>query len=204
MIIGMTWLRSHNPEIDWRTGEVKFTRCPASCKGNTSLADTLHALLDDASQITNYSSYFDVKEIYHRLQSKEHAATRWAIEALKDKKVLTIEDIKKSPFGEYVDVFQEATYQQLPPHRKWDHKIDLVPEWESKVWRPHTYSLSYSEQQELDAFLKENLANGRIRRSDSPLASPVFFISKKDGKKRMVIDYRKLNNITIKNVYPLP
>ena len=204
MIIGMTWLRSHNPDIDWRTGAISFDRCPPQCRGRASLKDTLHAMLDDASQDTNYSSYFGIRQVTHRIQAKEHAATQWAIENFKNKKVLTIEDIRKGPFSEYADVFEEKTYQELPPHRKWDHKIDLVPDWESRVWKPHTYPLSYDEQKELDAFLKENLENGRIRRSESPLASPVFFISKKDGKKRMVIDYRKLNDLTIKNVYPLP
>ena len=129
---------------------------------------------------------------------------RWSIEALKDKDVLTLEDIKSGPFAEFADIFEEANYQELPPHRLWDHKIELTDDWETKKWKPHTYPLSYKEQEELDKFLEENLANGRIRRSESPLASPVFFINKKDGKKRMVIDYRKLNDITIKNAYPLP
>ena len=31
MILGISWLRCHNPEIDWRTGEVKMTRCPEEC-----------------------------------------------------------------------------------------------------------------------------------------------------------------------------
>jgi hypothetical protein len=64
--------------------------------------------------------------------------------------------------------------------------------------------LTYNEQKELDAFLDENLCNGCIHLSESPLACPVFFIGKKDRKKRMVIDYRKLNALTIKNVYPVP
>jgi transposase InsO family protein len=66
------------------------------------------------------------------------------------------------------------------------------------------YPLSPSEQKELDAFLKENLESGRIRPSKSPMASPVFFIKKKDGALRLVQDYRALNAITVKNKYPLP
>ena len=61
-----------------------------------------------------------------------------------------------------------------------------------------------NEQGELDKFLEENLWKGYIIPSKSPLASPVFFIKKKDGKLHMVQDYRKLNDITIKNCYPLP
>ena len=61
-----------------------------------------------------------------------------------------------------------------------------------------------NEQGELDKFLEENLWKGYMIPSKSPLASPVFFIKKKDSKLRMVQDYQKLNNITIKNCYPLP
>ena len=60
------------------------------------------------------------------------------------------------------------------------------------------YPLLPSEQKELDVFLKENLETGQIRPSKSPMASPVFFIKKKDGSLRLVQDYRALNAITVK------
>ena len=66
------------------------------------------------------------------------------------------------------------------------------------------YPLSASEQKELDAFLKENLESGCIRPSKSPMASPVFFVKKKDGTLHLVQDYCVLNAITMKNKYPLP
>ena len=64
--------------------------------------------------------------------------------------------------------------------------------------------MSPLEQAELDIFIQENLALGRIRPSKSPMASPVFFIKKKEGLLRLVQDYRRLNAMTIKNWYPLP
>jgi hypothetical protein len=45
---------------------------------------------------------------------------------------------------------------------------------------------------------------GYIRPSTSPWAAPVLFVEKKDGTKRMCIDYISLNEVTIKNKYPLP
>jgi len=60
------------------------------------------------------------------------------------------------------------------------------------------------EQKELDQFLKENLETGRIRLSKSRMASPVFFIKKKDGTLQLVQDYWALNAMTVKNKYPLP
>ena len=64
--------------------------------------------------------------------------------------------------------------------------------------------LSVDEQKEVEAFLDDQLSKGYIRPSSSQQTSPVFFVPKKDGKKRMVQDYRYLNEWTIKNNYPLP
>ena len=49
--------------------------------------------------------------------------------------------------------------------------------------------MSVNKQEELDKFLDENLSSGRIRHSKSPMASPVFFVKKKDGALRFVQDY---------------
>ena len=66
------------------------------------------------------------------------------------------------------------------------------------------YNLTPEEQSELDNFLKEILEKGYIRPSQSPMASPFFFVDKKDRKLRPCQDYRYLNEHTIKNAYPLP
>jgi hypothetical protein len=57
---------------------------------------------------------------------------------------------------------------------------------------------------ELKKQIDELLEKGYIRPSTSPWAAPVLFVEKKDGTKRMCIDYRALNEVTIKNKYPLP
>ena len=66
------------------------------------------------------------------------------------------------------------------------------------------YPLSREEKEEVREFVKEQLRKGYIRLSKSPQTAPVFFVGKKDGKKRMVQDYRYLNEWTVKNNYPLP
>lgn len=186
--------RISNPKVV-ETQEVGTTARGASGFGSTGTSSMDH---------TSTTAQLSINQVWHNINAKENVSTALAIKDLKTKKVLTLEDIRKGPFADYIDVFEESGFQELPPHRKWDHKIDLVPDWKDKVWKPHVYPLTYDEQKELDAFLKENLQNGRIRPSESPIASPVFFISKKDAGKRMVIDYRKLNALTEKNAYPLP
>ena len=83
-----------------------------------------------------------------------------------------------------------------------DYAIKLKPG--AKPYRSKIYSLSPLKQKELDEFLDENLRTGRIQPSKSPMASPVFFVKKKNRSLRLVQDYRKLNDMTIKNSYPLP
>jgi hypothetical protein len=64
--------------------------------------------------------------------------------------------------------------------------------------------MSSDELDELKKQLKKLLEQGFVRPSASPWGSPVLFVEKKDGTKRMSIDYRTLNSMTIKNNYPLP
>jgi hypothetical protein len=66
------------------------------------------------------------------------------------------------------------------------------------------YSLSRPELEELKRWLEENLSKGFIHTSSSPAAAPILFIKKGDGSLRLVIDYRGINEGTIKNRYPLP
>ena len=88
---------------------------------------------------------------------------------------------------EFEDVFSKETFDALPPWKPWDHAIELEPG--SKPTNCKVYPLSLKEQVELDAFLEENLRTRRICPSKSLMASPVFFIKKKDGSLQLVQDY---------------
>ena len=67
-----------------------------------------------------------------------------------------------------------------------------------------TYPLGEGQQKLLDEFIANHLKKGYIHQSNSPYASPFFFVSKKDGKQCPVQDYCQLNELTIHNNYPLP
>ena len=79
----------------------------------------------------------------------------------------------------FPDVFSAKEFDQLPERCPWDHVIELTPG--AKLVDCKVYPLSPKEQIALDEFLEENLCTGRIRPSKSPMASPFFFIRKKDG-----------------------
>ncbi|TIA84783.1 hypothetical protein E3P99_04119 [Wallemia hederae] len=103
---------------------------------------------------------------------------------------------------EYKDIFPEQLPQELPPRRSVEHSIDL--EEGAKPPSRSPYRLSFIEQEELKKQLRQLLDSKLIRPSTSPYGSPVLFVKKKSGELRMCIDYRALNNITIKNRYPIP
>jgi len=90
----------------------------------------------------------------------------------------------------------------MPTWKIWDHVIDMKEGF--MLRKVKVYPLSREEREEVREFIQEQLRKGCIRPSKSPQMAPVFFVGKKDGKKRMVQDYRYLNEWTIKNNYPLP
>jgi hypothetical protein len=101
----------------------------------------------------------------------------------------------------YTDVFSETAFDSLPERHKWDHTIELEHEPSPRFRK--VYPMTLTEQMEMDTFLEEVLATGRIRKSKSHLGAPVFFIKKKDRKLFFIQDYRALNAITRKNRYLL-
>jgi hypothetical protein len=105
-------------------------------------------------------------------------------------------------YHELAKVFGEEEFKILPPHRPYDLSINLKEG--AKLHHGPLYSMTELESQTLKKWIDEELASGKIRRSESEAGAPVMFVKKADGSLRLVVDYRSLNEITKKNVYPLP
>jgi len=101
-----------------------------------------------------------------------------------------------------LEEFPDVMPEDLPPRRRVDHAIEMMPGVEPPAKAP--YRMSHEELKELKVQLEELLAKGSIKPSKSPYGAPVFFVHKKDGTLRMCVDYRALNKATVKNRYPLP
>ncbi|XP_028324820.1 uncharacterized protein LOC114476995 [Gouania willdenowi] len=100
------------------------------------------------------------------------------------------------------EVFSKDQALSLPPHRPYDCSIDLIsgaPLPTSKL-----YNLSKPEREAMETYISDSLASGLIRPSSSPVGAGFFFVDKRDRTLRPCIDYRGLNDITVKNKYPLP
>jgi hypothetical protein len=134
----------------------------------------------------------------HTADRKQTIASKLAEQASKE---VTTQLPKE--YQRHTKVFSELEAQRFPGKREWDHTIDL------KDGAPATlpgkiYALTQTEREALTTFIKEQSKKSYIKPSKSPYAAPFFFIKKKDGKLRPVQDYRRLNEWTVKNRYPLP
>src|SRR5260370_27514393 len=106
-------------------------------------------------------------------------------------------------YRDYMSVFNGQYADELPPHRSFDHAIDMV-DGKEPPWGP-IYALSEKELGVLREYLDTMLKSGKIRPSKSPAGAPILFVPKKEGRGlRLCVDYRGLNKVTILNRYPLP
>jgi len=106
-------------------------------------------------------------------------------------------------YKEYELLFFEGLKSEaLPKHQSWDHEIPLEP-GKTLNFEP-IYQQFAAKLQHLKKYIDKNLAKGFIQSFTSSATSLTLFVSKKDRKLRLCINYRMLNSITIKDKYPLP
>jgi hypothetical protein len=191
--------KDESPHVDAdETDEEAQDTCPA-------LDDDLDSDINDV--IIKEDDHVFMTMVYpvdpqHFVHALSTVFGRLAEASTKDLKPKDFQDIVPTSLHTCADVFSETAFDSLPERYKWDHAIEL--EHEPLPGFCKVYLMTLMEQTEMDAFLEEALATGRIRQSKSPLGAPVFFIKKKDGKLHFVQDYRALNAITRKNRYSLP
>ena len=99
-------------------------------------------------------------------------------------------------------MFFSKELKSLPPEREVEFVINLLP-GEAPISKT-PYRMAPVELKELKEQLQELLDQWFIQPSVSHWGAPVLFVKKKDGTLRFCIDYRGLNQITVKNKYPLP
>ena len=141
---------------------------------------------------------------------EEEKIVRWAINDKEDwrreEKIKEnhrkIEEMVPEKFLKWRKVFEKVESERMLMRKVWDYAIDLKDMFIPQKGR--IYPLSKNEREEVQNFVEDQLRKRYIRPTKSPQTSPVFFIGKKDEKKKIVIDYFNLNSQTVKNNYPLP
>jgi hypothetical protein len=219
IFLSFEWLKNHNPSIDWTKSRLIMDRCPHTCRYITRVNEleeeteesleqeetndekTISFDKGDRLYIFDIDGYLDSQpaESFYLNRTNYDYVRQYNPEYGKSK---DWKNIVPPQYHSYEDIFTKKDFDKLPERRPWDHAIELTPGFKPTDCK--TYPLSQQEQKDLQEFIDENLCTGRIRPSKSPLASPFFFVKKKDGKLHPTQDYRKLNDLTIKNRYPLP
>ncbi|WVZ52821.1 hypothetical protein U9M48_003843, partial [Paspalum notatum var. saurae] len=183
-ILGYDWLSAHSPMIcDWenRTIEFQYKNQSIMLKGVPSTPVQLAAITPE--QLWKATKGNDI----------------WAFAVVETPPVTHVSDVPpavQSLLSQFQDVFQEPT--TLPPARSYYHAIPLIPGAVPVNSRPYRYSPLHKS--EIEQQVKQLLQASLITHSHSPFASPVLL----DGTWRFCVDYRKLNDLTIKNKFPLP
>ena len=199
-ILGHDWLQQANPDIDWSTGDWHWRPSQESSQENArELQERLE--LTESSSIDFVNDHKLRKEVRRGGKMGLLYCQSWGDIPIR-LSVMQANETLPPEYAEFADVFDTEKAEMLPEHAAHDHAIDLFPEKQP----PHRpiYSLSPKELEVLRNYLQENLKRGWIRPSKSPAGAPILFVQKKDGSLRLCVDYRGLNEITIKNRHPLP
>ena len=198
VILGKPWFTTFQPNINWRTHEVKVEP----------------SVDENASELSS-------AEFKRKIKASEfHEIYRVKIAAVDDDNSLIDRRIMKL-LDDYPDVFPDQLPDELPPKRSVELELMMKPSAQPSNRPP--FRLSQVEQAALQDFVKEKIAKGWIEVSDSPWVSNVFGIPKKDPKTgesisrsewlrsgnssfpiRWVIDYRHVNSQTVVPKIPLP
>jgi transposase InsO family protein len=194
VLLGRPWLKRYNPKIDWQTD----TMIIQDRKGTVHQID----FNNRPTPIIDSSCLLISRHAVRRLVRRGASVCAVFMQPPKlidDGPVPVV--IKAILDGYDSTVFRDDLPDGLPPRRAIDHRIntgDAAPISRSP------YRMSPLELDEMRKQLTELIRKGLVKPSASAWGAPVLFVRKKEGTLRMCVDYRALNNVTIRNKYPLP
>ena len=174
MFLGHDWLVKHNPKVNWKNSTIRFTRCPGNCT---------------------------IKHKDIRFKTRRTKATDTMEQ---DNGEIDKEPDKTNPedLPEYIQpfmhLFNKKKFKKLLERQEWDHEINLMEE-ATKELNAKAYAMTLKEEEALYQWLDKQLKAELIVESKSQYAAPCFYIPKKDSSLQLVQDYRKLNQVTIKD-----
>ena len=117
-------------------------------------------------------------------------AEEWEIWDKKEEVAKSEAEAKKlvpEKFHRWIKMFRKKQLERMPTRKLWNHVIDMKEGFMPQ--KEKVYPLLREEREEVREFMKEQLRKGYIQLSKSLQTAPVFFVGKKDRKKRMVQDY---------------
>lgn len=238
-ILGMPWLREHNPDIDWTENTLTFPHtCQDTCMWEPPQNSSDPAIKEKYANIETVSlptylklirrknnrAFSLLAEDFDQLDKPPDSDAEWVIKRMVDspelklsaitsddyakffKKLrdpgLTMEQIKAmlpTQYKKYAKAFDpKLPMTSVPASRgQLDHRLDLIPGKEAPACKPRGTSRETAGV--IKAYIDDMLGKGHIRPSTSPFAAPILVCAKPGGGLRVCVDYRNLNEITIRN-----
>jgi hypothetical protein len=188
-ILGVSWLEAHDPIIGWKNRLIKPLEC-----------------LEDADQPQLATlTLKGLRKAHRRGEIDELYAI---IVRPKDEAVTTAKPVEDPEIAALLEEFRDVFPDKLvglPPIRgvKVTHAIELKPGSRPPPCRPLRHQSS-KDLAVFEEYTRTLIEAGQLRVSNSPYGAMALIVRKKDGTPRVVIDYRALNELTVKNKYPLP
>ena len=179
MFLDHDWLVKHNPEVNWKNSTIRFTRCPGSCT----------------------MKHKDIRFKTRRTKAMETTEQDNG-EIGKEPDRINPEDLP-GYIQPFMHLINKKKFKKLPERYEWDHEINLTDK-APKELNVKTYAMTLKEEEVLNQWLDKQLKAGLIVESKFRYTAPCFYITKKDGSLQLVQDYRKLNQVMIKDKMPLP
>lgn len=201
VILGFPWLQEYNPDVDWKQGTLRWKREEDDEDIDYEPLHLTEENLEDPIIIGHLNAEEDLSGENIWINAKFSQSMLLSLKHDEKKEGRTVGQMVPKEYHEYLSVFNKEEADRFPSERHWDHAIELKEDFKPKSFK--SYPIPPSEEKALKDFVDENLKRGYIRPSKSPMASPFFFVGKKDGKLRPCQDYRYLNDWTVKNAYGL-
>jgi hypothetical protein len=200
-ILGMSWLAAHDPLIGWSNRSITIR--PAGTKIQRLIRPL--ECVDDQPNIARMASL--------TLKGLRRAHKRGEVEELytvvvRPNDSTPSDPVKEDPAAEalikeFADVFPPKLPDGRPPVRGAEHTIELKPGSRPPPVRPLRHQSS-KDLAVFEEYTRTLVEAGQIRPSSSQYGAMALIVRKKDGTPRVVVDYRALNELTVKNKYPLP
>ena len=220
IILGLDWLRSANPIIDWEEMTMKVQDDMGESHNLTPQDTTPYVRTYDPSCEGQHASPVPWKKACKMLRNPNSEGCLFTVRDTEQEVESThiginqplnrnsgISDIQIGDktilplVTNFNDIFREELPAGLPPSRGYEHKIETG---DALPINMNAYPLSPVHIEEQRRQISQMLAQGIIQESSSPWGFPVLFVKKPGGKWRMCVDFRALNAVTKKNGYPLP
>ena len=199
-ILGLSWLAEHDVIIGWQSRTIEIRKpgqLPLYLKPLAHASDSLSSL--QLGTITVKA----LERERRRGEALELFAVYVQTEPPSAAPAAPQEPIVSVLLKEYADVFPDGLPHGLPPERGVQHRIELLPGSRPPPVRP-LHHQSSKDLAVFEEYTRSMIAAGQLRVSHSPYGAMALIVRKKDGTARVVVDYRSLNELTIKNKYPLP